>query len=199
MLLNSLSEKIADFLFSDSSDYPIEIYVYGIKLIISSVVGMCVIFTIGLFTGYFTQAMIYIVTLSLIKSFAGGYHANTYLMCNVISGISFLFALIMYFPLLRMSKSEVLITTVLVFCVTLLTIILFSPVEHPNKKIEQSDKKMYKFISIVMLCAEIAVSICFYIIFHINEFLVILPTLIVVDIAILADVIGKGVAHNENG
>lgn len=199
MLLNSLSEKIADFLFSDSSDYPIEIYVYGIKLIISSVVGMCVIFTIGLFTGYFTQAMIYIVTLSLIKSFAGGYHANTYLMCNVISGISFLFALIMYFPLLRMSKSEVLITTVLVFCVTLLTIILFSPVEHPNKKIEQSDKKKYKFISIVMLCAEIAVSICFYIIFHINEFLVILPTLIVVDIAILADVIGKGVAHNENG
>ena len=160
---------------------------------------MCVIFTIGLFTGYFTQAMIYIVTLSLIKSFAGGYHANTYLMCNVISGISFLFALIMYFPLLRMSKSEVLITTVLVFCVTLLTIILFSPVEHPNKKIEQSDKKKYKFISIVMLCAEIAVSICFYIIFHINEFLVILPTLIVVDIAILADVIGKGVAHNENG
>ena len=199
MLLNSLSEKIADFLFSDSSDYPIEIYVYGIKLIISSVVGMCVIFTIGLFTGYFTQAMIYIVALSLIKSFAGGYHANTYLMCNVISGISFLFALIMYFPLLRMSKSEVLITTVLVFCVTLLTIILFSPVEHPNKKIEQSDKKKYKFISIVMLCAEIAVSICFYIIFHINEFLVILPTLIVVDIAILADVIGKGVAHNENG
>lgn len=199
MLLNSLSEKIADFLFSDSSDYPIEIYVYGIKLIISSVVGMCVIFTIGLFTGYFTQAMIYIVVLSLIKSFAGGYHANTYLMCNVISGISFLFALIMYFPLLRMSKSEVLITTVLVFCVTLLTIILFSPVEHPNKKIEQGDKKKYKFISIVMLCAEIAVSICFYIIFHINEFLVILPTLIVVDIAILADVIGKGVAHNENG
>lgn len=199
MLLNSLSEKIADFLFSDSSDYPIEIYVYGIKLIISSVVGMCVIFTIGLFTGYFVQAMIYIVALSLIKSFAGGYHANTYLMCNVISGISFLFALIMYFPLLRMSKSEVLITTVLVFCVTLLTIILFSPVEHPNKKIEQSDKKKYKFISIVMLCAEIAVSICFYIIFHINEFLVILPTLIVVDIAILADVIGKGVAHNENG
>lgn len=99
MLLNSLSEKIADFLFSDSSDYPIEIYVYGIKLIISSVVGMCVIFTIGLFTGYFVQAMIYIVALSLIKSFAGGYHANTYLMCNVISGISFLFALIMYFPL----------------------------------------------------------------------------------------------------
>ena len=199
MLLNSLSEKIADFLFSDSSDYPIEIYVYGIKLIISSVVGMCVIFTIGLFTGYFVQAMIYIVALSLIKSFAGGYHANTYLMCNVISGISFLFALIMYFPLLRMSKSEVLITTVLVFCVTLLTIILFSPVEHPNKKIEQGDKKKYQFISIVMLCAEIAVSICFYIIFHINEFLVILPTLIVVDIAILADVIGKGVAHNENG
>lgn len=199
MLLNSLSEKIADFLFSDSSDYPLEVYVYGIKLLVSSLIGMCAISAIGLFTGYFPQAIIYIVALSLIKSFAGGYHADTYLKCNVLSVLSFLFALIMHFPLLIMSTSEILITAVLIFCVTLLTIILFSPVEHPNKKIEQGDKKKYKLISIVMLCAEIAVSICFYIIFHINEFLVILPTHIVVDIAILADVIGKGVAHNENG
>ncbi|MGN0476821.1 MAG: accessory gene regulator B family protein [Ruminococcus sp.] len=194
-----MSEKIADFLFSDSSDYPLEVYVYGIKLLVSSLIGMCAISAIGLFTGYFPQAIIYIVALSLIKSFAGGYHADTYLKCNVLSVLSFLFALIMHFPLLKMSTSEVLITAVLIFCVTLLTIILFSPVEHPNKKIGQGDKKKYKLISIVMLCAEIAVSICFYIIFHINEFLVILPTHIVVDIAILADVIGKGVAHNENG
>ena len=199
MLLNSLSEKIAYFFFSDSSDYPIEIYVYGIKLLISSLIGMCAISAIGLFTGYFTQAITYIVALSLIKSFAGGYHANSYLKCNVLSVLSFLFALIMYFPLLRMSTMEVMIITAVIFLTSLLTIILFSPVEHQNKKIEQGDRKKYKLISIVMLCAEIAVSICFYIIFHMDGLLVILPTLIVVDIAILADVIGKGVVHNENG
>ena len=104
MLLNSLSEKIADLFFSDSSDYPIEIYVYGIKLLISSLIGMCAISAIGLFTGYFTQAITYIVALSLIKSFAGGYHANTYLKCNVLSVLSFLFALIMHFPLFGMES-----------------------------------------------------------------------------------------------
>ena len=55
MLLNSLSEKIADFLFADSNDYPLEVYVYGIKLLISSIIGMCVISVLGLFTGYFAQ------------------------------------------------------------------------------------------------------------------------------------------------
>ncbi|MGN0459540.1 MAG: accessory gene regulator B family protein [Ruminococcus sp.] len=199
MLLNSLSEKIADFLFSDSRDYPLEIYVYGIKLLISSIVGMCVISAIGLFTGYFPQAMIYMVALTLIKSFAGGYHANTYLKCNTIFVISFLFSIFMYRLLLKMGEGEVFVTAGLIFCVTLLTVILFSPVEHPNKKIEPGDRRKYKLISIIMLCAEIALSICFYTLFHINEFLVILPTLIVVDIAILADVIGKGVVHNENG
>ncbi|MDD6645850.1 MAG: accessory gene regulator B family protein [Oscillospiraceae bacterium] len=199
MLLNSLSEKIADFLFADSNDYPLEVYIYGIKLLISSIIGMCVISVLGLFTGYFAQAMIYIVALSLIKSFAGGYHANTYLKCNTIFVISFLFSIYMYRLLIKVSAMGVFITSGLVFGVTLLTILLFSPVEHSNKKIEPSDRKKYKLISIIMLCAEIAVSICFYTVFHIYEFLVILPMLIVVDIAILADVIGKGAFHNENG
>ena len=199
MLLNSLSEKIADFLFADSNDYPLEVYVYGIKLLISSIIGMCVISAIGLFTGYFPQAMIYIVTLSLIKSFAGGYHANTYLKCNTIFVISFLFSIFMYRVLIKMSESGIFITIGLIFVVTLLTLILFSPVQHPNKKIEPCDRKKYKIISIIMLCVEVAVSICFYTVFHINDFLVIIPMLIVVDIAILADIIGKGAFYNENG
>ena len=46
-MLHALSEKIAVFLFNNNDKYPIDVYVYGIELTLSSLAGMFVVLVMG--------------------------------------------------------------------------------------------------------------------------------------------------------
>lgn len=95
-MLHSVSEKIA-YLISDKEDsYPMEIYTYGIELILSSLIGTVLVIASGIIFNLFFESIIFSLALSGIRFFSGGYHAKTYLKCNIIYFLSYFFTMIVY-------------------------------------------------------------------------------------------------------
>ena len=116
--MNYLVSKIVTFLteqevISSESDVQ-DFYRYGIEISISS------------FLNIFLVLLLFI----LIRSFTGGYHADTYFRCNLLMCITFILTVLsncMFSNKLSLSIIIVLI------CVTELIVSVLGPIENKNK------------------------------------------------------------------
>ena len=79
-MLHRLSERIALSVYNSSDKIPLDIYIYGFELLVSSVIETISLLLIGLLTGKFVETVIFIISFSSIRVFSGGYHANSYFL-----------------------------------------------------------------------------------------------------------------------
>lgn len=186
-MLHSLASAIANRMFDENDKYPIDIYIYGIELIISSIISTSLIMIIGILTHTFIECLIYMLVFSLIRIYTGGYHSMTYLRCNIVSVLSYIavflsiyfFSDIFSIPLVMVSG----------YVVSIIMAIVFAPVKHENKELTKSEEKKYKWISLVMITLFYSVCTILYYIFGIKQTLIIFPTCITIDIAMLVSII----------
>lgn len=80
---------------------------------------------------------------------------------------------------------------ILTFVLLLLTIIIFCPVENKNKPIQREDRIKFKLISIAVIVILSVVCFIFFNIYGFEQVLIIIPTMIVVNISILVEIILK--------
>lgn len=66
-----------------------EIYLYGFQVLLNSLITMLWIFLWSCLLGKPFLALVAIVCLTALRQYAGGYHANSYLKCFLISNLSF--------------------------------------------------------------------------------------------------------------
>lgn len=186
-MLHSLASAVANYFFDKNDKYPIDIYIYGIELVISSVVGTSLIILTGILTHTFIECLIYMVVFSFIRIYTGGYHCMTYLKCNIVTIISY----ILVFLSLRFFGSIFANPFIMFggFALTILLAIFFAPVKHENKELTISEKKKYKTLSVVMITLFYSVSTILYYVFYVTQTLIIFPTCITIDIAMLISVI----------
>lgn len=189
-MLHSLSENIAAFLFDDNDKYPMDVYIYGIELTISSLIGKILVLIIGIVTNCFVESLVFMVTLSSIRRFCGGYHSNSYLGCNLIYIISLLLVLLSYTYVKAFDRSTVIILFAFDVVITLAVLAMFAPVKNKNKHIDDFDEQKYRLISVILFIALSVVSVILYC-FDFTQVLVVIPTFIVIDISILVEVINK--------
>ena len=197
-MLHTLSERIADFLFDRNDTYPIEVYVYGIELTVSSIIGAIVLLSVGLIFNCLTESIIYMVSLSVIRMFSGGYHAKSYLRCNIVLIISYLCSLLFYRLFINnlIYLNYINLGVLLIF--SLFIFILFAPVNNPNKNNIKENKIKFKFTSIALMVAEFTLAIIIYEFTGFYQVLIVYPTIFVIDISILAEIIiQKRSVHNE--
>ncbi|MBE6021608.1 MAG: hypothetical protein E7231_00080 [Cellulosilyticum sp.] len=71
-----------------------EIYEYGFKLILSSLFIIICIGLMGIIGGCIISAVVYICAFMHIRHYSGGYHANTYKKCFILSNSLFLVTLV---------------------------------------------------------------------------------------------------------
>lgn len=188
-MLHALSEKIAVFLFDNSDNFPIDVYVYGIELTLSSLVGMFVVLLIGLISGFLIESIIFMISLSIIRIYSGGYHARSYLKCNLVLIISYVFVLLYYKYHLRNFIEQTYLIASLTFAFLIITLIIFAPVKSESKNISKSENLKFKIISIVVSFIELLILVLFFGVFGFKRVIVILPTVMVVVISILAELI----------
>lgn len=188
-MLHTLSERIADFLFDNNDDYPVDVYVYGIELTISSIIGALVLLSAGLILNCFIESIIYMISLSVIRIFSGGYHSKTYFRCNAVLIISYICSILFY----RIYINHLLENNIIIFGIILIfslcIFILFAPMSNPNKEILDVDKNRFKIISLFLLIAELSLSYLIYELIGIYQVLIVLPTIVVIDISILVEII----------
>ena len=150
----------------------IEFYRYGIEITLSSLINIALISIIGIVTNYTFESTMFLAVFIIMRSFTGGYHANTYVKCNLVTSISFVILLLIFKIIRHVSLKSII----------LIAIFQVVTIENKNKPIE--NRTVYKIISTVLSVVLSAISIVL-IIKGVDLGLIILLTLALVSIFII--------------
>ncbi len=88
-MITCLSKYVSRFLCNKhiiNSD-EVDIYQYGFEIIISTVAGMIISLVVGVIFQLFYISLVYYTIFVTVRQFTGGYHAKTYLECNIVFSI----------------------------------------------------------------------------------------------------------------
>ena len=131
-----------------------DIYVYGFELLFSSLMSTSIIFVVGMLLGRIIETILFLITFVLLRSFTGGYHANSYLLCALVTSLSYGFVLLLS-ELMKVSINAYIILAL----VGLVVLLILAPKEHPNKKLTPKKKIKFKIISIIIFVLIMIVGI----------------------------------------
>ena len=84
-MVNKLSKNVAVFFMENDliQKDEIDIYIYGLQLIISSIIGISIILVAGIIFERFKDSLIFLFIFIIMRQYSGGYHADSYLKCNL--------------------------------------------------------------------------------------------------------------------
>lgn len=132
-----------------------EVYQYALELMISTIIGFAAILIIAGITSGWIYGIVFLLAFSTLRTVAGGYHAETYLKCFMISCGLFFVLIIMHAILLYIQPR--VLWMILFSVVTGIYIILRAPVQHPNQPLNEvriaKNKRAAKVIVIIELGA----------------------------------------------
>lgn len=193
-MLHSLSKRIAFFVCEKTDLLPLEIYVYGFELILSSIVKTVALLFIGFLIVKSVKTILFLLSFSSIRFFSGGYHANSYLKCFAVTLVNYFLVLLLYNKLINFSVNMIFVVSLVVFVLSLALFIKVCPVKSNGKTIIKPKKQ--KILSIIALCTNIVLSGVLIYVFKINILIIILPTIFMVDTMIIIEKIKQGVVKN---
>lgn len=157
-MIHNISVKITncllkkDILVCEEKD----IYEYGFELLISSALGFLIILTAGLIFNILLESMLFYFIFISVRPFCGGYHADSHLKCKLTFVLTYV--IVMFFSRI-FAANYMLIYNLLVLTVYILSIILYAPIEHPNKPIDKAEIARNRKISIILAFTLSAISI----------------------------------------
>lgn len=150
-MINYFSKLITNYLLKskviDDSEDEKEYYQYGIEITISSILNIVLIIIIGVIFKSVIESMIFLFLFIPIRQFTGGYHADTYLKCNLI------FCSLYTIVLLLSHATYAYLTTyatILVSFVCIILILYMCPIEHINKPIPKKHRKKHKLMAALL-------------------------------------------------
>lgn len=187
-MLHSLAERMAVFLFDKNDEYPLEIYTYGMELILSSIAETFILIVLGVVFSRFLETLIFIISFSSIRFFTGGYHAQSYLKCAVVTVIVYLLVIISYDLFKEVYFRFQIGVIAFVFLLSFVFIYIFAPIENANKTIENKQKT--KKVAFIILLLEY-VLIVTGLLANFSFLLVVLPTVLSVDVLMILEIIRK--------
>lgn len=165
-IITFLGKSISHFLCKKKviAEQEVEVYQYGFEILISTALGLLITMAVGIVLNMFFLSVLYYVIFVTVRQWTGGYHADSYLKCNLtFAGITFFTLGMTKLSCMR----EVYNPTIhgLILVTVLLIVWKYAPVENPNKPLTEEQKKRNHraaFIAVIILEALIC---CLYIFF----------------------------------
>ena len=178
-MIDLLSSKISSKFVEHKiiTEDMVDIYKYGVEITISSIIGFILILIIGLIFKSLMQALIFYIIFIILRSFTGGYHASSYLKCNLI--FSIVASLVIFF---NKAATEVRFSTGIInilFLPALSVFIWLAPIENPNKLIEKKRRIYFKTRSVLAAVILYILSLILYINNHTFESAIIVTTMFI--------------------
>lgn len=155
MLIEKTATKIAKSWIQNSiiESSMMDVYRYGIEISLSSALGMCLVILTGLVFFNFRDAILFLLTFIPIRMYCGGYHADSYLMCNI--------SMLCTFSITALCAQHIEVSIDIFIIISLVGIIIITaccPVENKYKPLDDKQKKKCKIVSLALL--GIAITIC---------------------------------------
>lgn len=126
-----------------------DLYIYALKILLRSIANLITVIAIGLLFNMLKESIFLFTSFFVLRKFTGGLHAESYIICFCSSTILFVLGLLIvkhagYIPCMILA---------LISWISTILIILISPIEHPNKKLNSKETVVYKKISIIIACS----------------------------------------------
>lgn len=166
-----------------------EVYKYGIEITVSSVLNICLIMILALFLGEPLCGVMFLICLILIRSYCGGFHANSYFRCNCCMLISFGLVYFISKVLLVHDWTDIRILSILLL-LFFVPVYFFSPVKNPYKELDESKVKRCRKISIALYFLISIIGLIFTFCGSIYGLIAII-TLIEVSVMIIVEILTK--------
>lgn len=119
-----------------------EIYYYCFETTIVILLSYSLLFILSIIFNEFVSSLIFIISFSSFRKVCGGYHADNYLKCGIMSLASYLFLI---FTIKKLNIIFEISTLTLVLGA--LTIMFLSPIQDDNKPFTDKQYKRFKIIS----------------------------------------------------
>lgn len=124
-----------------------EYYQYGIEITVSSLLNIVIILCLGIITRSISESIVFLVCFMLIRQFTGGFHADTYLKCNLTFGISYIAVFLLYHFTAKYFNTYF---SLLITFVSVIIIWAKCPIENINKPIPERKKKFHKIMAALL-------------------------------------------------
>ena len=145
-MIKYLSENITNYFYTNEiiSKEEKEIYVYGLHLIFSSVIGIAIILTLGIFLNNLVNTVLFLSAFISVRMYSGGYHANSYIKCNMTLITIYLItmAAVNFIP-----REIIGTSSAALIALTVYIILKYAPVDNENKKLTKKQKVKLFFYS----------------------------------------------------
>ena len=119
----------------------LEVYSYGFVLLLSAILNLTLVISIAIIFDMLIQAVVFVLSFILLRTFGGGYHAKTHMGCVWAFFIVFVF---LSFALSLLSAYATPIFVLIIAQVSFVFIWVFAPVEAKNKPLSAAKQKRMK-------------------------------------------------------
>ena len=155
-------DKIMDFIIHNRKidDEEAEIVRYGLEMAVLKITFFVAALVVSLLMNSFWQFIIFISLFSLLRSYAGGYHAQTRIQCFVQSMLLIVSAII----IINISQKNTYIIVPLSVVALAASIIIWriAPVDSKNKRLDFDEKAIMRRKTRITLMVEIIIGIASY-------------------------------------
>lgn len=158
-MISFLSNFIALLLYKNNiiDKEKIEVCQYGFEIIVSTIIGFLLVLASGIILGEIAEAILFYCLFVGVRFFTGGYHADTHFKCKLTLLTCCLSVLI---------ASKYLLTSIflqaVLLIIYLITVFLFSPIEHINAPLTMDEKARNRKMSIIMAITLTILSLSDY-------------------------------------
>lgn len=163
LVTNKVAVMITDYLYRNKAidENHKEVYIYGFEIWISNVINFCLIMGFGLILREVINSVLFYIVFVVTRSFSGGYHADSYLKCNVLFASIYLIT-ILFTKVMTPFMSLVYLLVFLAIYIG--CIIEYAPIDSENKKLTKDNKVKFKRVSILISLIWTAIITIFYLI-----------------------------------
>lgn len=144
-MIEAISMKISKSLLKSNAinQNELNVYAYGIQLLILGIVDWCITFLFMLLIGEIYLSIAYLSVFFTLRKHCGGYHAETHIRCIVISNTVYVLSVLVSANMQYENFTTLLLVGEII---NFIIIYKFSPVEHPNKHIEPIEMARHRKI-----------------------------------------------------
>ena len=162
MTIEKISQSVVAFICRNMQvdDEMAEVYKYGIEIIVSSLINFLLILISSLILGDLLAGIVFMTLFVLLRSYTGGYHAETYLRCNIAFICTYL-ATYVIAQAISVVEHNIVITGV-ALVLAYIPIWIFAPVKNRHKYLSEGKIRFSRVVSAVVyfLSTVIAMILC---------------------------------------
>lgn len=149
-LCREISKKLSEKEYIEEDE--IEMMRFGIEIVLSQTILYIVLIGIGLYLHRLTDTVIFVLVLTLLKKYSGGFHAKTFVACTLLTITNYL--IVMYTSIYLYD-----LVSIILVIVGFVVLYLFSPQQSGLSKLDHAKFRDY---GIIVYCLFVTVAIILY-------------------------------------